>query len=198
MPLTLATLHSASFLRSHTVTHSTGGVKGMVVVSLENRQAHECSRACVGPDCWCCALGLVGCCHRRCQIQTSTVTRYFISLSVLALASGRAHVNRTPVGAPSRLAIACSAHRVLPIRCCVKHTLSSYPDLSRTRTSLTHELKNSRRPCFRHPPAPPAIQHPNTTQFDGQIPQRTLVACRTMLRPDACGPPHEARADARQ
>ena len=40
----------------HTVTHSTGGVKGMV----KNRQSHECSRACVGPDCWCCALSLVG------------------------------------------------------------------------------------------------------------------------------------------
>ena len=24
------------------------------------------------------------------------------------------------------------------------------------------------------------------------------LACRTMMRPDACGPPHEARADARQ
>ena len=65
MPLTLATLHSASFLRSHTVTHSTGGVKGMVVVSLKNRQAHECSRACVvnvlalTAGAACCALGLV-------------------------------------------------------------------------------------------------------------------------------------------
>lgn len=178
MPLSRADArHSASFLRSHTVTHSTGGVKGMVVVSLRKRQTHECSRACVGPDCCRAARWASWGCHRmtrnRAPRKMSTSNFYLISLSCsrLALASGRAHVNqyssRCPVAigdcvlGPSGVAHRCIG-TVLAVA--LKHTLSSRTTLA--HAPLTHMNSRTKKTLFPPQPAPPAIQiqHPKITQ----------------------------------
>jgi len=54
----------------------------MVVVSLQNRQTHECSRACVGPDCCRAARWASwGCTTERPSTEDVLVHFYLTSLS---------------------------------------------------------------------------------------------------------------------
>ena len=96
---------------------------------------------------------------------------------------------------------------VLPIGCCpsgalrvrVKHTLR--PRTSLAHAPLTHMNSRTKKTLFPPQPAPPRTRDTDTAPEDHTMMVKSHsapLACRTMMRPDACGPPHEARADARQ